>query len=84
MHKGGGVHLYLSELAFINQFYSIMTRLVRLWLVQESFHNQFKIFWYGVSLEMRGILGPISFEVQGTDIWTDIWNDSIIWAAIGN
>ena len=25
------------------------------WLVQESFHNQFKIFWYGVLLKRRGI-----------------------------
>ena len=31
----GGFHLYLSELAFINQFYSIMTRLVRLSLAND-------------------------------------------------
>ena len=30
-----GFHLYLSELAFINQFYSIMTRLVRLSLAND-------------------------------------------------
>ena len=31
----GGFHLYLSKLAFINQFYSIMTRLVRLSLAND-------------------------------------------------
>ena len=31
----GGFHLYLSELAFINQFYSIMTRLVWLSLAND-------------------------------------------------
>ena len=30
-----GFHLYLSELAFINQFYSIMTRLVQLSLAND-------------------------------------------------
>ena len=33
--EDGGFHLYLSELAFINQFYSIMTRLVRLSLAND-------------------------------------------------
>ena len=28
LREYGGFHLYLFELAFINQFYSIMTRLV--------------------------------------------------------
>ena len=44
-----GFHRYLSELAFINQLYSMMTRIVWMslandYVVQESFHNQFKIF----------------------------------------
>ena len=34
-----GFHLYLSELAFINQFYSIMTRLVQLSLANDKFRN---------------------------------------------
>ena len=57
--NNGEFHLYLFKLTFTNQFYSIMTRLVSAaiskLLVQESFHKQFKIFWYGVSLKMRGI-----------------------------
>ena len=39
----GGFHLYLSELAFINQFYSIMTRLVWLSLANDYFRNHFTI-----------------------------------------
>ena len=35
LHTLGGFHLYLSELAFINQFYSIMTRLVGLSLAND-------------------------------------------------
>ena len=31
----GGFHLYLSDLAFINQFYFIMTRLVQLSLTND-------------------------------------------------
>ena len=42
-HVLGGIHLYLSELAFINQFYSIMTRLVRLSLANDQFRNHFTI-----------------------------------------
>ena len=53
----GVFHLYLSELAFISKFYSIKasSAVISKWLVQKSFHNQFKIFWYGVLPKMRGI-----------------------------
>ena len=39
----GGFHLYLSELAFINQFYFMLTRLVRPSLANDYFRNHFAI-----------------------------------------
>ena len=50
------------------------------WLVQESFHNQFKIFWYGVLLKMRGIFW--FYLYWGTANWHLNWQHSIIWTAI--
>ena len=77
LYNLGLFHLYLSKFAFINQFYSRMTSK---WLVQESFHNQYKIFWYGVLLKMRGIFW--SYLFWGTANWHLNWQHSIIWTAI--
>ena len=84
----GGFHLYLSELAFINQFYSMMTGIVWLSLANDKFRNHFtissKYFDMVCYLKWEASSSLISFEVKQTDIWTEIWTDSIIWATIGN
>ena len=78
----GWFHLYLSELAFINQYFSIMARLVPLSLGNDWFRNHFtissKYFDMTCYLKWEASSSPISFEVQRTDIRTDIWTDSII------
>ncbi len=68
----GGFHLYLSKLAFINQFYSIMTRLVQLSLANDYFRNHFtissKYFDMVCYLKWEASSSPISFEVHTTRI----------------
>ena len=53
------------------------------WFNQESFHNQFKIFWYGAWLKMRSILqsylfwGPVKWQLITLSLLI-IWGSAIL------
>ena len=48
--------LYFPHKKYFPKFFWLLfTFILCKWLVQDSFHNQFKIFWYGVLFKMRGI-----------------------------
>ena len=79
-NNSGGFHLYLFELAFINQFHSRMTSLFQQSFANDYFRNHFtissKYFDMACYWKQEAYPGLISFEIVQWQLNWFIWDAS--------